>query len=249
MLRQGRTLITPGPDNSPNGGDREIEFSPEMSIEHAPAPSSADASSASGELAAGAPGDASAVTLGKEEARPGVCPFCLSPAPEGATKCAHCGANIGDIQICPGCGEPVRETATLCPFCRGDLLPPAYAEEGGFLSEPWVIESSPVGAFLTDQSITALFYPPVMTITPSEIRIRRRMFLGMRTLDSKISVSRIASVRTLDGVIWGGLVIETYGGASGDLSIGGLDKDEARQTAVLIEKLAETAPMAKSDRS
>lgn len=111
-----------------------------------------------------------------------------------------------------------------------------------------MIESSPLGALLTDQSVTALFYPPIMTITPGEIRIRRRQFLGLRTLDSKISISRIASVRVLDGVIWGGLIIETYGGAAGDLSIGGLDKDEARQTAKLIERLAEVTPSKKDNR-
>jgi hypothetical protein len=180
---------------------------------------------------------------------PPACPFCLSPAPADAAKCAHCGANIGDIRICPSCAEPVRETATICPFCRGDLLPPAFAEAGALFSEPWVIESSPLGGLITDQSVTALFYPPIMSITPTEIRIRRRMFLGLRTLDSKISVARIASVRTVDGVIWGSLIIETYGGAAGDLSIGGLDKEEARQTATLIERLAQATPPAKSDRN
>lgn len=136
----------------------------------------------------------------------------------------------------------------MCPFCRSDLLPPQIEEAHALLAEPWIIESSPLGALLTDQSVTALFYPPIMTITATEIRIRRRQFLGMRTLDSKISISRIASVRVLDGVIWGGLVIETYGGAAGDLAIGGLDKEEARQTAMLIERLAEITPSPKADR-
>lgn len=180
---------------------------------------------------------------------PSACPFCLSPAPAGATKCAHCGANIGDVRLCPGCAEPVREAATVCPFCRGDLMPPANEAARSLLTEPWVIESSPLGALLTDQSVTALFFPPTLTITPTEIRIRRKQFMGLRTLDSKISVSRIASVRTLDGVMWGGLVIETYGGAAGDLGIGGLDKEDARQTATLIERLAEVSPARKSDRS
>jgi hypothetical protein len=177
------------------------------------------------------------------------CPFCLSSVSDGATKCPHCAANIGDIRLCPSCAEPVRETATICPFCRGDLLPPAFEEARALLADPWVIESSPLGGLITDQSVTALFYPPIMTITATEIRIRRRQFMGLRTMDSKISVGRIASVRVLDGVVWGGLVIETYGGAAGDLAIGGLDKDEARQTAQLIERIAEVTPSKKSDRS
>lgn len=143
----------------------------------------------------------------------------------------------------------MRASATVCPFCRGELAAPAVEAVRALLAEPWVIEASPLGALVTDQSVTALFYPPTLTITPSEIRIRRRQFMGLRTLDSKISVSRIASVRTLDGMVWGGLIIETYGGAAGNLGIGGLDKDDARQTAALIERLAEVAPAPKGERS
>ena len=65
------------------------------------------------------------------------------------------------------------------------------------------------------------------------------MFLGLRTMDQKLQVSRIASVRAIDGVIWGGLVVETYGGSSADLAINGLDKREAKETAKLIEKLTQ----------
>lgn len=80
--------------------------------------------------------------------------------------------------------------------------------------------------------------PPVFKISSKEISIRRWQFFGLRTLDVKISVSRVASVRTIDGIFWGGLIIETYGGAAGDLAIGGLNKDDARKTAKLIEQIA-----------
>lgn len=170
------------------------------------------------------------------------CMFCRYPVPAGAVKCGLCGSNIGDIKICPGCAEPVRQTAIICPFCRADLRPPEPPVEA-FLPEPWVIRASPLGAMLAEQSPTALFFPPELILTEREIHIRRRSLMGLRTLDQKISVSRIASVRALSGVIWGGLMIETYGGsAGGDLAINGLDKEDARETAKVVERLANLAP-------
>jgi len=167
----------------------------------------------------------------------GQCQFCRSELTEGAMKCSACGANVGDIQICTRCSESVRANAQVCPYCQTDLTPKS-PEATALLKEPWIVESSPLGAAIVEQSVTALLYPPTMTITPTDIHIRRRMFLGMRTMDQKISVSRVASVRMLDGVIWGGIVVETYGGAAGDLAIGGMDKEEARQTAKLVERIA-----------
>lgn len=131
----------------------------------------------------------------------------------------------------------MRAEAVTCPFCSTDLRPPSF-DTSELEAEPWVIVASPLGAAIMDQSFTALLYPPILTVSPGEIHIRRRQFIGLRTLDQKLSVSRIASVRAVDGVIWGALIVETYGGASGDLAIGGLDKDEARRTAALVEQIA-----------
>ena len=164
------------------------------------------------------------------------CPFCRGALAPEATKCSHCGSNVGDIQTCLKCAEPVRASAVICPFCRADLTP-ATPQILDFLTEPWIIHASPIGAFITEQLPTALFFPPTLTITSEEIHIRRKMFLGLRTMDQKLSVQRIASVRAVDGVFWGALVVETYGGSSADLSINGLDKEEARETATLIERI------------
>lgn len=178
----------------------------------------------------------------------GFCPFCRSAVAEGAVKCAACGSNVGDIRICTRCSESVRANAKICPYCQTDLAPES-PEATALLKEPWVIEASPIGAAIVEQSVTALLYPPTMTITPTDIHIRRRMFLGLRTMDQKISVSRVASVRVLDGVIWGGIVVETYGGAAGDLAISGLDKEEARQTARLVERIAHVGSSLPGDAS
>ncbi len=107
-----------------------------------------------------------------------------------------------------------------------------------------MVYASPLGAFLTEYSVTNLFLPPILTLTANEIHIRRRMFLGLRSLDQKISVDRVASVRASSGVIWGGVAVETYGGATGILAINGLNKQDARLTAQVIERLANIGPYA-----
>lgn len=165
------------------------------------------------------------------------CPFCRGTLAPEATKCSHCGSNVGDIKTCPRCAEAVRSSALTCPFCSTDLTPPA-PEETALLAEPWVVYASPIGAAITEQSPTAIIFPPILTVGAKEIHIRRRSFLGLRTMDQKLAVDRVASVRALSGVIWSAIVIETYGGASGDLAISGLNKEEARETAAIIEGLA-----------
>lgn len=168
------------------------------------------------------------------------CPFCLKPTAQGATKCGECGANIGDTQLCSACREPVRASATLCPFCGTDLRPPSQSATE-LEAEPWVVYASPLGAMVSEMSATALLFPPILTITPAEIHVRRRALFGLRTLDTKLAVSRVASVRAIKGVFWSSIIVETYGGASGDLSIAGLDKAEARETATLIERITRAA--------
>ena len=164
------------------------------------------------------------------------CPFCRASIPAGAMKCAHCGANVGDTKLCPACAEPIRAAAVKCPFCTTDLRP-AEPAPAPLLGEPWVVYASNIGSFFTEFIPTSLLFPPVMTVTEREIHIRRKLFIGLRTLDQKIAVSRIASVRALQGMFWGGIVVETYGGAAGVLSINGLSKTDASNTALVIERL------------
>ena len=95
-----------------------------------------------------------------------------------------------------------------------------------------------MGAMITEPSLTALFFPPVLTVTGAEVRIQKWSFWGLRTYRQSLSTERIASVRFLKGIFWGGIVIETYGGSSADLVITGLRKNEAQDTADLLEKLA-----------
>ena len=60
---------------------------------------------------------------------------------------------------------------------------------------------------------------------------------GLRTYDQKISINKIASVRYLSGVIWGGISIESFGGAISNILINGLDKEEAQKTVSILDEI------------
>ena len=50
----------------------------------------------------------------------------------------------------------------------------------------------------------------------------------MRRHSQELQVSKVASVRYTNGIFWGGLLVETFGGASEDLSEKGLRQEDAR---------------------
>ena len=169
------------------------------------------------------------------------CPFCRSPIEAEALKCPHCQSVVGEYKVCPDCRESVSAEARVCRYCGHRWAEPpggapdAERQDEDILRQVW---ADNLGAMITEPSITALFFPPVLTITPNEARIRKWSLLGLRAYRQRISTQRIASVRFLKGVFWGGIVIETFGGASGDLVITGLRKSEAQEAAALLEKLA-----------
>ena len=79
--------------------------------------------------------------------------------------------------------------------------------------------------------MTGLLFPPIISVSQGRVRVTRWSFLGLRTHHQEIQVSRVASVRYTKGIIWGGLLIETFGGASEDLSEKGLRQEDARNMA------------------
>lgn len=96
------------------------------------------------------------------------------------------------------------------------------------------IKASRLGAFLTAGSFTSLFHPPVIHAAGDRVRVTSWSLLGLRIHDQEIRVERIASVRTTKGVFWDALVIETFGGATGDIAQRGLRKRDAQRMASII---------------
>jgi hypothetical protein len=165
------------------------------------------------------------------------CPFCQASIHTEALKCPFCHSVVGDYKICPDCRESAPHEAVVCRYCAHRWPGPeedATPEEEAILAHVW---SDSLGAMIVEPSITALFFPPELTVSSSEARIRKWSLMGMRTYRQRITLERVASVRYLKGVFWGGIVIETYGGSSSDLVIGGLRKKEAREVADLLEDL------------
>ncbi len=168
------------------------------------------------------------------------CPFCRGEIQPEANKCPYCQSVVKDFKICPDCAEPVSEDASVCKSCghrwKTQVEARSEASRNDTLTQVW---ADNLGAMVTEPSITALFFPPELTITRLEARLVKWSFMGLRTYRQRISTERIASVRTLRGVFWSGIVIETYGGSSSDLVITGLRKKEAQETASLLERLSE----------
>jgi len=175
------------------------------------------------------------------------CPVCANLVPAAARKCSHCGAWLKESKRCPECAELVHDSARRCRYC-GNVFAGAVLSGLEATLDPELLDmvrqgdytvwASPLGAMIGEQSPTALFFPPQITITPEHVLIRKYTFLGLRRLDQKLSTAKIASVRFLKGVIWGGIIVESYGGAYSEIVIHGLNKEDARETAELLEKIA-----------
>lgn len=172
-----------------------------------------------------------------------VCPWCLEPARPGAVKCRHCGSLLARAKVCPRCAETVHEDARVCRACGHDFEREAQRQDllRRLNARPHHLGASPLGVLLSEFSITGFLFPPDIEINGDEILLRRWTTFGLRRLDQRISTRKIASVRCLTGVFYAGLMIETFGGAQGDLVIHGLDKAKAAETAALLEQIVATA--------
>jgi len=168
------------------------------------------------------------------------CPDCNEIVPDEARRCRACGRWLRDGKQCPQCGETVLEVARTCRFCRYDFVadplrrPPQTEPITGL---PHTLAATPLGGMVCESSITALFLPPRMVIREDEIVITKWTWLGLRSYEQKLSLAKVASVRLHTGIIWSGLLLETFGGSVEALALSGLDKREAQQTVHLLERL------------
>lgn len=163
------------------------------------------------------------------------CPHCGLDAASGATYCPHCTRRIVAFMLCSECREPVSIDAKYCPYCSQRVRRMRADAAVQTIDANIEIKASRLGAFLTAGSFTSLFHPPVIHAAGDRVRVTSWSLLGLRIHDQEIRVERIASVRTTKGVLWDALVIETFGGATGDIAQRGLRKRDAQRMASIIK--------------
>lgn len=172
-------------------------------------------------------------TESEADAQPALCPMCLKPVRPDARVCSHCRAWLREARTCPECDERISARARKCPRCQSDLPAPPGAQ--AVPSER--LEADPLGAMVCEQSITALFIPPVMEAGEREVTVTRWALFGLRRNEQKVSTRRIASVRRDEGIFWASLTLETYGGSLTDLRLDGLSKPASRRMAQTLKRL------------
>ena len=159
---------------------------------------------------------------------PGICPHCGGEGDSKADYCRHCARRVTDFVACEACKEPITRGATHCPYCT-QRVPTEVDRALGQLQ--LTVRATNLGAFITSGRLTSLFLPPVISVSEGRIRVTKWTFLGLRIHHQEIQVTRVASVRYTKGIIWDGILIETFGGAAEDLSEKGLQQVDARTMA------------------
>jgi len=156
------------------------------------------------------------------------CPHCFSKKPEEAAYCFSCTRLVHESIACEHCAEPIAVKASRCPYCTQKVPKRGHQKLADISME---VTAHRFGAFLTGGNITSLFKPPVIIVRDGKIMVSKWSFFGLRTHQAEISVDRVASVRYTRGVIWGGILVETFGGAAEDMKEGGLPQEDAKMLA------------------
>ena len=156
------------------------------------------------------------------------CPHCGAEIREGYNYCQRCARRVIDYVLCEKCREPVANDASSCPHCSSVFK---GEKEKTAVELALEIRATHLGAFFGGGNFTGLFFPPIIRAHAGRITVTKWSLLGLRRHNQEVQVSKIASVRYTKGVFWGGLLIETFGGASEDLSEKGLRQGEARMMA------------------
>jgi hypothetical protein len=163
-----------------------------------------------------------------------LCPHCGGEIAAGALYCRHCTRRAIRYIACPSCQEPIADDATYCPYCTQKR---PTEQDVAVKSLNVSVEATRLGAWLGGGNFTGLFFPPVIAVSGGRIRVTRWTLLGLRTHHQEIQVSRVASVRYTKGVFWGGLLVETFGGAAEDISEKGLRQEDARYMAEQLKSV------------
>ena len=158
----------------------------------------------------------------------GACPHCGAQISAGHNYCQSCARRAVDFKLCEKCREPLVNDASRCPHCSFVFR---MEKEGAFDALELEVRATRLGVFFSGGSVTGLFLPPIIKVHAGRITVTKWSLLGLRRHNQEIQVSRVASVRHTKGVFWGGLLVETFGGAAEDLSEKGLRQEDARMMA------------------
>lgn len=165
----------------------------------------------------------------RREQMENACPHCGAKTAENRQYCPNCGRLAIDYLLCEKCCEPVSKKATICPHCSSSIKRPNLAAAESLDLE---VTATRLGALFTGRGrLTGLFLPPKIKIQGGRITVTKWEFFGLRCHHQEIQVSKVASVRYTKGVFWGGILVETYGGASEDFCESGLQQEDARTMA------------------
>ena len=156
------------------------------------------------------------------------CPHCGAELIGSYNYCQKCTRRAVEYSLCEKCHEPIAKNATSCPYCSHRL---EGAKEKAAKAIELNVRATRLGAFFTTGIITNLFLPPIIKIYAGRIMVTHWTLLGLRRHNQEIQVTRVASVRYTKGIIWGGILVETFGGASEDFKEKGLRQNDAREMA------------------
>lgn len=161
------------------------------------------------------------------------CPHCGGNVSPDARYCPHCSRLAKEFQYCPECAEPIASAAKRCPCCGQKVPTQRDLQARSFRKS---ITASRIGAFLTTNP-TSLLHPPRLEVADGRIRMTKWSFLGLRVHQQEIRIDRVASVKYTKGVIWGELLVETFGGATEDVCQKGFPQTQARDMAQELKEM------------
>jgi hypothetical protein len=177
------------------------------------------------------------------------CPECLERIPAGARACRWCGARRPKPPPIPqlnsnAAASPLQQPApSLSPMPKpvpapdiGSMRVDPLSVGEGRPPLDLTIGTTPIGGFLCNRSITALFKPPEFRLHEDEVVARSWYSFGLRHDEDRLPLRRIASVRLTSGVFWSSIYVEAAGSQGGNIQIHGLKKKEARDLLVVLEQ-------------
>ena len=174
------------------------------------------------------------------------CQACDQEVSARALKCSYCGELLRDFRECPHCAERIRASARSCRHC-GQVLNPGFPvirdvtprATGATRERPdsYLAASTPLGALFCHRSLTGLVMAPELFVSPTDVELHSWSLFGLRSFDQRIPISRITSVRLVQGIFWGSIVIETYGGGPvAEIELRGMSKREAQILSRIIDE-------------